>query len=178
VFSGINEKGDSALNESAKSVLLGFLRPEKYGHYERERRWLVERLPNLSPLRVYDITDCYIEQSRLRLRYMKGHGVADEMKLTKKGELSADTRIITTIYLDPAEFTLLSKLPGRKITKRRYYFAGNPEIAVDVFEENHAGLIMAEVEFPTMKRLNSYQPPDWIGEEVTNNKAYSGGNLS
>ena len=166
------------MNEKEQSISLGFLRPDKYGHYERERRWLVEEMPNLTPLRVYDITDCYIEQSRLRLRFMQGHGVADEMKLTKKGELNTSTRIITTVYLDKAEFTLLSKLPGRQITKRRHYFAGNPEIAVDVFQNNNNGLIMAEVEFPTTKLLKTYRPPDWVGKEVTDEKAFSGGNLS
>jgi len=166
------------LNENEQSVLLGFLRPEKYGHYERERRWLVERLPNLPPLRVYDITDCYIEASRLRLRHMKGDGVADEMKLTKKGELNNSTRIITTIYLDQDEFELLSKLEGRRITKRRYYFAGTAEISVDVFQGKNSGLIMAEVEFATMALLESYRPPSWVGKEVTYDETFSGGYLS
>jgi len=166
------------LNEDEQSVSLGFLRPDKHGHYERERRWLVETLPKISPLRVYDITDCYIEASRLRLRHMRGHGVADEMKLTKKGELNNRTRIITTIYLDQDEFELLSKLEGRQITKRRHYFAGNPEIAVDVFQGKNSGLIMAEVEFATMERLESYHPPDWVGKEVTDDESFSGGYLS
>ena len=67
--------------------------------------------------------------------------LADERKLTKKGELSADTRIITTIYLDEAEFALLSTLAGQRIIKRRHYFAGNPEIAVDIFLGANKGLI-------------------------------------
>ena len=166
------------MTENEQSVSLGFLRPGKYGHYERERRWLVETLPNLTPLRVYDITDCYIEQSGLRLRHMRGHGIADEMKLTKKGELNAETRIITTIYLNQAEYALLAKLPGRQIKKRRHYFEGNPEIAVDVFEGEHTGLILAEVEFPTAERLKSYRPLPWMGREVTDEEAFSGGNLS
>lgn len=165
------------MEENEHSVSLGFLRPGKYGHYERERRWLVEALPDVPPLRVYDITDCYLENSRLRLRHMQGHGIADEMKLTKKGELSADTRIITTIYLDQAEFALLSNLPGRQIIKRRHYFEGSPEIAVDVFQGNNTGLIMAEVEFTSTKRLKSYRPPNWVGQEVTDEKTFSGGYL-
>jgi len=165
------------LNENEQSIALGFLRPGKYGHYERERRWLVKELPSLTPLRVYDITDTYLKQSRMRLRHMQGHGVADERKLTKKGELSADTRIITTIYLDEAEFVLLSTLAGQRIIKRRHYFAGNPEIAVDIFLGANKGLIMAEVEFPTSKLLKSYEPPHWVGDEITDDPAFSGGKL-
>lgn len=165
------------MQENEQSISLGFLRPNKYGHYERERRWLVEKLPDLSPSRVYDITDLYIDNSRLRLRLMRGHDVADEMKLTKKGELNTETRIITTIYLNKEEFKLFSSLPGRRITKRRHYFAGEPEIAVDVFQGANDGLIMAEVEFPTSKQLKVYHPPHWFGTEVTDEKTFSGGSL-
>lgn len=176
IFDGFIHQGQF-LQENEQSILLGFLRPSKYGHYERERRWLLKKLPNLSPSRVYDITDLYIDNSRLRLRFMRGHGVADEMKLTKKGELNTQTRIITTIYLDKEEFKLFTSLPGRRIIKRRHYFAGEPEIAVDVFQGANDGLIMAEVEFLTSKQLQAYHPPYWFGTEVTNENIYSGGNL-
>ncbi|WP_418152796.1 hypothetical protein AB8615_04395 [Litorimonas sp. RW-G-Af-16] len=166
------------MNENEQSISLGFLQSGKYGHYERERRWLVEKLPKMAPLRVYDITDTYLNQSRMRLRHMQGHGVTDERKLTKKGELTADTRIITTIYLDEAEYALLSTLAGQRIIKRRHYFAGDPEIAVDIFQGTHEGLIMAEVEFPSSKLLKSYKPPHWVGKEITNDAAFSGGKLS
>ena len=168
-----------APDEAERAVALGFLRPEKYGHMERERRWLCERLPEtLVPTRVYDIIDRYIDGSHMRLRWMRGHGVPDERKLTKKADLAADTRIITTIYLDADEFALLQALPARIVHKRCHYHEGAPEIAVDVFGGIHAGLVMAEVEFADADLMRDYTPPAWVGREVTQDNAYGGGTLA
>lgn len=51
------------------------------------------------------------------------------------------------------------------------------KIELDVFQ-NPAGLIMAEVEFPSVELANAYQMPDWFLEDVTNNKAYHNSNIS
>jgi len=49
---------------------------------------------------------------------------------------------------------------------------------VDVFHGTNKGLIMAEVEFSTSKLLKSYEPPNWVGIEITDDAAFSGGKLS
>ncbi|CBK73647.1 hypothetical protein CIY_07540 [Butyrivibrio fibrisolvens 16/4] len=36
---------------------------------------------------------------------------------------------------------------------------------------------MAEVEFPTIEEANSFVPPEWFGEDVTNDKNYHNSNM-
>ena len=40
-------------------------------------------------------------------------------------------------------------------------------IEVDLFEDALAGLVIAEVEFPSSAAADAFEPPDWFGEEVT-----------
>lgn len=51
------------------------------------------------------------------------------------------------------------------------------KIELDVFEVP-SGLIMAEVEFPSIELANAFIAPDWFLEDVTSNKAYHNSNMS
>lgn len=51
------------------------------------------------------------------------------------------------------------------------------KIELDIFK-SPSGLIMAEVEFPSVELANAYQMPDWFDEDVTSNKAYHNSNIS
>lgn len=46
---------------------------------------------------------------------------------------------------------------------------------IDIFEGENKGLILAEVELQSVNQ--KVKLPDWIGEEVTGNRAYSNSNL-
>ena len=47
-----------------------------------------------------------------------------------------------------------------------------------MFGGDLAPLIIAEVEFPTVEAANAFVPPEWFGEDVTEDPAYSNSNLS
>ncbi len=51
------------------------------------------------------------------------------------------------------------------------------KIELDVFT-SPSGLIMAEVEFPSIELANAYRMPDWFLEDVTANRAYHNSNIS
>ncbi len=51
-------------------------------------------------------------------------------------------------------------------------------IELDVFEDAHEGLVVAEVEFPDEETAQAYRPADWFGEEVTGDPHYSNAWLS
>ena len=157
--------------EVGEARSLGFLRPEKYGHVERERRWLCDGLPDVGVTRSCEITDLYIADTRMRLREMRFADGSVERKLTKKAELSPDRRVITTIYLSDAEYALLAGLSGSKLSKTRHYLDTSPEVCVDVFEN---GLHIAEVEFADSDAARSYPAPPWMGREVTDDPDLSG----
>ena len=66
--------------------------------------------------------------------------------------------------------------------------AGSPEtvpaevlpltVELDVFEGRYQGLILAEVEFPTMEQAESFTPPSWFGPDVTLSGEYQNSRLS
>lgn len=74
---------------------------------------------------------------------------------------------------------LKSKADGRIITKKRYMIpCGNYTIELDVFENELAPLILAEVEFPSEEEANAFTAPEWFGEDVTFSNKYHNSNLS
>ena len=63
------------------------------------------------------------------------------------------------------------------IIKTRYIVPqGRVSFEVDVFEGDHKGLIIAEIELPSEK--TSIDLPPWIGKEVTGDKRYYNSYLS
>lgn len=74
---------------------------------------------------------------------------------------------------------LRAKIDGRLIVKKRYCIPyGNYTIELDVFEDELAPLVLAEVEFPTEEEANTFTPPDWFSEDVTFSPLYHNSFLS
>ena len=119
----------------------------KYAHVERERRWLLATLPELSGAPMA-ITDQYLVGTRLRLReVVEGETVV--RKLGHKVRLDADAGEVacTNLYLDDAEWALLSGLPAQVLHKQRWRVVREGRgVAVDVFDGRLAGLFLAEID--------------------------------
>ena len=148
----------------------------KYALIERERRWLVDRLPPL-PAAHSSISDRYIIGTRLRLRQiMDSETDTATYKLTRKYAADDPTaRPIVSAYLDAAEHAVVAALPAHCIQKRRHRADG---FSIDLFEGGLAGLILAEREAPDAETLAALTLPAWLGADVTNNPCYQGGNLA
>lgn len=74
---------------------------------------------------------------------------------------------------------LKTKVDGRLIAKTRYMIPHEPyTIELDVFENDLAPLVLAEVEFQTEEEANTFAPPEWFGEDVTFSKLYHNSVLS
>ena len=77
---------------------------------------------------------------------------------------------------------LLPKADGSVLTKKRYFIpldnSDHLTIELDVFEGRYAGLILAEVEFPTEEEALSFQPPKWFGRDVTFTREYQNSRLA
>ena len=74
---------------------------------------------------------------------------------------------------------LKRKIDGRLITKKRYMIPYQGyTIELDVFENDLAPLILAEVEFETEEQANSFTPPEWFGKDVTFDGRYHNSFLS
>jgi CYTH domain-containing protein len=154
----------------------------KYAVIERERRFLVPKLPREQPWATRSIEDLYIEGTRVRLRRSDGVvGGRSEVirKLTQKlsdPDAEGGRRgHITTMYLNETEYERLSVLPGHWLKKERLSF---PPMGVDVFQGALAGLLVAEAEFSNDESMAAFVPPPWCGPEITEHLEFTGANLA
>ena len=157
----------------------------RYALLERERRYLLDGLPEgltrASPH--VQITDNYITGTRLRLRKVREPQTNKwTVKFTQKfapNPADLSRAIITNIYLTAAESEVLSVFEGNEIRKNRYphEFAGR-KFSIDMFLGDLLGLVLAETSFNSDEELDSFPPPPFAVEDITNNDLFTGGNLS
>lgn len=153
----------------------------KYAHLELERRWLVDRAarPDVTGLEFTLIEDCYVDDTRLRLRRMT-RGERKVLKLTKKYETTRpEARPIVTAYLTEAEYAVFAALPAVAMTKRRYRLPIDGQSwSLDLFEGALAGLELVEAEAADEATLNALVPPPWATWEITHDPRYQCGSLA
>jgi CYTH domain-containing protein len=156
----------------------------KYARVERERRYLLQDLPEgltrASPH--VQITDNYITGTRLRLRKVRDpQSNKWTVKLTQK--FAPDTEdlsrtVITNIYLNALETEMLGVSDANEIRKNRYWFEfEGRKFSVDMFLGDLFGLVLAEVGFETDEELNNFSSPPFAIADVTNNELFTGGKL-
>lgn len=159
---------------------LGFPKT-KYLAIERERRWLCRALPPLPVTLTEVVTDLYVTGARLRLREMRAtDNHPPVFKLTRKIDAAPDTRLITTMYLQEAEYKELAAiLPGVRLRKIRHRMQLSQSVvmAVDEFEGALAGLILAEIEFADDAAMAAFATPDFALREVTKDERYNSWSL-
>jgi hypothetical protein len=165
--------------DPAIAAALGFPKL-KYAWVERERRWLCREIPMDRVVGADSIVDLYVTGTRLRLREATPlDGGPPMRRLTRKADVDAATRLLTSIYLAPEEFALLAGLPGQRLRKTRHRLTpvGGVTLSVDRFEGPLEGLILAEAEFETAAALEAFPMPDFAVREVTDDPRYTGGVL-
>ena len=147
----------------------------KYAQRERERRFLIAGLPPGEIVRTQVLTDRYIDGTRIRLRRpdeTSASGSSTTYKLTQKVPAAdGSPGLITTFYVNEAEYARLSELPARVLSKTRYSI---PPFGVDVFGGELAGLFIAEVEFDSEEELRSFATPTFAIAEVTHDPRFTG----
>jgi CYTH domain-containing protein len=152
----------------------------KYARRELERRFLFTELPDEEVVRVARIVDRYLPGTRIRLRQtieVAGDGEVERTlyKLTQKvAAPSEGPGLITTMYLNAAEYALLAELPAAWLRKTRLSI---PPLGVDVFEDALAGLVLGEAEFTDEQSMRSYAAPPSAIAEVTHDQRLTGGRL-
>ena len=157
----------------------------KYARIERERRYLLEDLPEgltrASPH--FQITDNYITGTRLRLRKVREPQTNKwTVKFTQKfapDPADLSRTIITNTYLSAAEAEALAVFEANEIRKNRYpyEFAGR-KFTIDMFLGDLFGLVLAETGFESDEELDEFPLPPFAIEDVTDNELFTGGVLS
>ena len=138
---------------------------------EVERKFLVREPPELDEAEADQIDQGYLaigSDSEVRLR-RKG----DRLLLTAKRG-SGLSREESEVELEHEAFERLWPLTdGRRLHKRRHVVPhGDLAIEVDVYAGDLDGLIVAEVEFDSEEAARGFEPPDWLGQEVTGDARY------
>src|ERR1700741_1490298 len=156
----------------------------KYARVERERRYLLQDLPEgLTRADPHlQITDNYISGTRLRIRKVRDpRSNKWTVKFTQKfaphpADLSRT--IMTNIYLNALEEEPLAIFDANEIRKNRYSFEfEGRRFSIDMFLGDLFGLVLAEVSFETDDELESLAKPPVAIAEVTSNKLFTGGEL-
>jgi adenylate cyclase len=138
---------------------------------EVERKFLAGEVPAL------DATDSdEIEQGYLAI------GAEGEVRVRRKGDRllltakrgSGLSRQEAEVEIDRASFDeLWSLTDGRRLKKRRHVVPYDEhKIEVDVYGGDLEGLAVAEIEFTDEEEAKAFDPPDWLGEEVTGDHRY------
>jgi adenylate cyclase len=148
---------------------------------EIERKFLVgEPVP-------FDLADHPSEE--INQGYIAIADDGTEVRIRARGEKHTLTvksgpsrsRVEEELELDPRKFDSLWPLThGRRIEKRRYVIPARGDLAIelDVYGGDLAGLVTAEVEFPSEEAADSFDPPPWLGTDVTGDARYSNQSLA
>jgi len=141
---------------------------------EIERKFLIRQLPEkLNRSRHYIIAQGYLASEpggrHVRLR-RKGKTTTLTFKVGRGAH-----REEREIRLSSKQFAALWPATARRrLRKLRYEVPlNNLLVEIDIYRGRHAGLIVAEVEFPDRVTCRKFKPPSWFGREVTGEKRYS-----
>ena len=145
---------------------------------EIERKFLLTRLPDDLPAGE-PIEQGYLaiapDGVEVRIRRRAGRST-----LTVKSG-PAHVRVEEELDIDDRRFQALWALTeGRRIAKTRHVVALGEDLdaEVDVFEGVHEGLLVAEIEFGSETASAAFDPPAWLGREVTGDPRYANQRLA
>jgi CYTH domain-containing protein len=145
---------------------------------EIERKFLLATLPRDRLPRAGDaIEQGYVAidaaaEVRVRRR-------ADQATLTVKSA-PARARVEEEVAIGASQFeSLWSLSEGRRIVKTRYVLeVDGATIEVDEYHGALAGLVVAEVEFADEAAADAFEPPPWLGREITGDARYANQTLA
>ena len=144
---------------------------------EIERKFLVKSLPeNLEQYPQKEIEQGYLcTNPVIRIRRSN-----DNYILTYKGKGLMVREEHEHPLSEEAFEHLKTKIDGRLIHKTRYNipYQNIFTIELDIFHDELAPLVLAEVEFDSEEEALAFLPPDWFGEDVTQSTEYHNSNLS
>jgi CYTH domain-containing protein len=141
---------------------------------EIERKFLVRKLPtDLTAYSSAEIAQGYLVSldNGLQVRLRKS---GERYSLTyKRG--TGNVREEREVELTAEQFNALwPATEGKRLLKTRYEIPlGERTVEIDIYHDRHEGLVVAEVEFDDEETAKNFQPPDWLGDDVTGDPRYS-----
>lgn len=144
---------------------------------ELELVWLVKNLPkDYKRHKSANIRQAYLKGSEpsvkdVRVREKNGVYTLTKKRFIKSPQETGYTQE-STKKLTKEDFLKLWKISKKRIRKIRYFYPlDNGLIAeIDIYKDNLEGLIVVEVEFPSILAYEKFATPKWFGKEVTDSK--------
>ncbi|PSW19867.1 hypothetical protein C9I98_10410 [Photobacterium sanctipauli] len=152
----------------------------KYSELEIERRWLakVNELPDLAKLEKKQITDSYVDGTRLRLRKVESPKGMSYKLCKKYGKISGISEPITNIYIDENEYAVFSRLEASILVRERYtYEFREVKFSINRIVDG-TGPVIIEAEFRNEEEAIACTPPAFCGEEVSDKKGFEAINFA
>lgn len=144
---------------------------------EIERKYLVRQLPDrFQTFPFHRIEQAYLcTDPVVRIRRQD-----QEYYLTYKGHGLLAREEYNLPLNETAYIHLLKKADGIVIQKTRYQIPLPDGLTaeMDLFDGTYQGLMLVEVEFPTLEAAMAFKPPHWFGEDVTMSGEYQNSRLS
>jgi adenylate cyclase len=149
---------------------------------EIERKWLVESLPPEVEGGRWDTSR--LEQGYLavtpgvEVRVRRADGGAAWLTVKSAPGLA---RVEEELALEDGAFERLWPLTeGRRLVKHRYSREADRGVLLelDVYDGALEGLAVLEVEFASEEAARAFTPPDWVGRELTGDRAYANQSLA
>ena len=148
---------------------------------ELEKTYLIKYLPeNLNDREFKEVVDVYIPKTadHPKTRIRKS---GDKFEITKKEPVNkgdASHQKEQTIKLTEEEFNELSKIPGKRISKKRYNYNYKSRIAeIDIFQKELEGLVVVDFEFVSIEEKDKFEIPDFCLVDITQEKFIAGGKI-
>ena len=148
-------------------------------HQEIERKFLLRRLPkDWKHHRSVRIVQGYFPVAGKELEIRLRHKGARYFLTIKGGQ--GRRRSEKEIPISAAQFRALWPFTGRAhVAKRRDEIpCRGHRLEMDVYKGPLHGLKTAEVEFDSERESHSFQPPSWLGREITGVRRYANQQLA
>lgn len=138
---------------------------------EIERKFLVRQVPDEVRSGAADrIRQGYLTIDPVEVRIRSRAGRRHELTVKSAGGLS---RVEVNVPLTDEQFDELWPLVQHSIEKERTVLpVGDATVEVDVYGGLLAGLVVAEVEFGTEAEAHAFEPLQWFGAEVTDDRRF------
>ena len=142
---------------------------------EIERKFKVKAFPDLSSAEKKEISQWYISYSpEKRVRKSNGSYVVTE---------KSDGSLVREEKEYPVERSeaerLISSCGRLPVEKTRYTFTdGKLKAELDIYSGVLSGLAVCEFEFDSVEEARSAPLPEWLGQELTEDKSFKNASLS
>jgi CYTH domain-containing protein len=140
---------------------------------EIERKFLVDRLPDGLP-EGENIEQGYlvVGEDGVEVRIRRRAGTTTLTVKSGPGMVRTEEEIA----IDERRFESLWPLTdGRRVSKTRHLIPLGSGLAaeLDVYRGSHDGLLTAEIEFPSVEASHAFEPPEWLGRDVTGDARFA-----